>query len=90
MCVRRFTFRCCAFCGAEEIDNVATGSSFRGTFGSDYGVSIIDGPLAGLLSRSIVVIDEKGIVVHIEQVAETTEEPDYAGCYICIINTFDV
>ena len=40
-------------------------------------MSFSDGPLAGLLSRSIVVIDEKGTVIHTEQVAETTEEPDY-------------
>jgi len=72
-------FAAARFCGAEGIDNVATGSSFRGSFGADYGVSFIDGPLTGLLSRSIVVIDEQGMVVHTEQVAETTEEPDYAA-----------
>ncbi|WP_339723120.1 thiol peroxidase [uncultured Paraglaciecola sp.] len=72
-------FAAARFCGAEGIKNVATGSSFRGSFGVDYGVSFSDGPLAGLLSRSIVVIDETGTVVHTEQVAETTEEPDYAA-----------
>lgn len=70
-------FAAARFCGAEDIKNVATGSTFRGSFGDDYGVNFTDGPLAGLLSRSIVVIDEKGIVTYIEQVAETTEEPDY-------------
>lgn len=70
-------FAAARFCGAEGIKNVATGSSFRGSFGSDYGVSFSDGPLAGLLSRSIVVIDEEGTVIYTEQVAETTEEPDY-------------
>jgi thiol peroxidase len=72
-------FAAARFCGAEGINNVATGSSFRGSFGVDYGVSFSDGPLAGLLSRSIVVIDEQGTVVHTEQVAETTEEPDYTS-----------
>ena len=72
-------FAAARFCGAEGIENVATGSSFRGSFGADYGVSFSDGPLAGLLSRSIVVIDESGTVVHTEQVAETTEEPNYAA-----------
>jgi thiol peroxidase len=72
-------FAAARFCGAEGIENVATGSSFRGSFGTDYGVSFCDGPLAGLLSRSVVVIDEQGIVVYIEQVAETTNEPDYAS-----------
>lgn len=72
-------FAAARFCGAEGIKNVATGSSFRGSFGKDYGVNFSDGPLAGLLSRSIVVIDEKGTVIHTEQVAETTQEPDYAA-----------
>lgn len=72
-------FAAARFCGAEGIKNVATGSSFRGSFGIDYGVNFSDGPLAGLLSRSIVVIDEKGTVIHTEQVAETTQEPDYAA-----------
>ena len=72
-------FAAARFCGAEGIKNVATGSSFRGTFGSDYGVSFATGPLAGLLSRSVVVVDENGKVIYVEQVAETTEEPNYAA-----------
>ncbi len=70
-------FAAARFCGAEGIDNVTTGSSFRSQFGQDYGVVFSDGPLAGLLSRSVVVIDEQGKVIYTEQVAETTEEPDY-------------
>lgn len=70
-------FAAARFCGAEGIDNVATGSSFRSNFGTDYGVSFSNGPLAGLLSRSVVVIDENGVVSYTEQVAETTEEPNY-------------
>lgn len=68
------------FCGAEGIDKVVTTSSLRpdSTFGKDYGVTIVDGPLAGVLSRSIVVIDEQGKVIHTQQVAETVDEPDYA------------
>jgi thiol peroxidase len=65
------------FCGAEGIENVSVGSTFRASFGSDYGVSFKTGPLAGLLSRSVVVIDETGKVIHAEQVAETVDEPDY-------------
>jgi thiol peroxidase len=72
-------FAAARFCGAENIENVATGSSFRGSFGTDYGVCFSDGPLAGLLSRSIVVINEQGTVIYTEQIAETTEEPDYAA-----------
>ena len=65
------------FCGAEGIENVETGSSFRGSFGQDYGVTFTDAPLAGLLSRAIVVVDESGSVIHTEQVAETADEPNY-------------
>jgi thiol peroxidase len=44
------------FCGAEDIENVATASAFRDGFGADYGVAIADGPFAGLLARAVVVI----------------------------------
>lgn len=70
-------FAAARFCGAEGIDNVATGSSFRGTFGADYGVGFATGPLTGLLSRAVVVIDEQGKVLYTEQVAETADEPNY-------------
>lgn len=65
------------FCGAEGIENVITGSTFRSTFGSDYGVTFTSAPLTGLLSRSVVVINGNGSVIYTEQVAETTEEPNY-------------
>lgn len=65
------------FCGAEGIENVTTGSSFRSSFGDDYGVTIKTGPLAGLLSRAVVVIDEQGEVLYTEQIQETADEPDY-------------
>lgn len=65
------------FCGAEGLANVKTASSFRSGFGSEYGVQFSTGPLRGLLSRSIVVIDTDGKVLHTEQVAETANEPDY-------------
>jgi len=65
------------FCGAEGIENVDTGSSFRGSFGKDYGVSFSTGPLVGLLSRALVVLDETGTVLFTEQVAETANEPNY-------------
>jgi thiol peroxidase len=65
------------FCGAEGIENVITGSTFRSSFGEDYGVTFSSAPLTGLLSRSVVVIDADGSVLYTEQVAETTEEPSY-------------
>lgn len=66
------------FCGAEGIEKVATGSTFRSaSFGSDYGVTVTTGPLAGLLSRAIVVVNEEGNVVYTEQVSEIVDEPNY-------------
>lgn len=66
------------FCSTEGIENVTTLSGFRDTaFGKAYGVDILDGPMAGLYARSIVVIDEKGKVVYTELVPEIVQEPDY-------------
>ena len=65
------------FCGAEGIENVVTGSAFRSSFGEDFGVTMKDGPLAGLLSRAVVIADADGTVLYAEQVAEVSEEPDY-------------
>ena len=65
------------FCGAEGIDNVTAASTFRSDFGDTFGVTMSDGPLRGLLARSVVVLDESGEVVHTELVPEITQEPDY-------------
>ena len=66
------------FCSTEGIANVVTLSGFRdNSFGKAYGVDIIDGALAGLYARCIVVIDETGKVVYNQQVPEITQEPDY-------------
>ncbi len=67
------------FCGAEGIEKVTTASGFRSSFGKDYGVTFATGPLTGLYSRSVVVLDESGKVVYTQQVEETVDEPDYAG-----------
>jgi len=67
------------FCGAEGLEGVTPASDFRnGNFGNAYGVRITDGPLRGLLSRAVVVLDAAGKVVYTEQVPEITQEPDYA------------
>ncbi len=66
------------FCGAEGLEDVVPVSIFRNPgFGIEYGVTITDGPLAGLLSRAVVVIDESGHVAYSEQVPEITQEPNY-------------
>ena len=66
------------FCGAEGIENVTTGSTFRNSeFLDDYGVGVAAGPLAGLCARAVVVIDSDGTVLHTQLVPEITTEPDY-------------
>lgn len=66
------------FCGAEGLENVENLSDFKdGSFGAAYGLTITDGPLAGLHSRAVIVLDEKGKVVYAEQVSEIAQEPNY-------------
>lgn len=66
------------FCTTEGIENVIALSAFRnGPFGENYGVAIEDGPLAGLLARAVIVLDENGKVVYSQLVPEITTEPDY-------------
>ncbi len=66
------------FCGAEGLERVVSLSAMRDRkFGEDYGVTISDGPLAGLFSRAVVILNEKGDVIYTEQVPEITQEPDY-------------
>jgi thiol peroxidase len=65
------------FCGAEDIENVTTASAFRHSFGEDYGVTIADGPMAGLLARAVVVVGTDGNVAYAELVPEIATEPDY-------------
>jgi thioredoxin-dependent peroxiredoxin len=66
------------FCGAEGLENVINLSDFKtGNFGKDYGLEILDGPLAGLSSRVVIVLDENGVVQYAEQVPEIADEPNY-------------
>lgn len=66
------------FCETDGLKNVESLSVFRSSaFGKDYGVTITTGPIAGLLSRAIVVIDADGKVAYTEQVPEITQEPNY-------------
>lgn len=66
------------FCGAEGLENVVNLSDFKtGSFGKDYGLEIVDGPLAGLHSRVVIVLDENGVITHTEQVSEIADEPNY-------------
>ncbi|ACF11721.1 Redoxin domain protein [Chlorobaculum parvum NCIB 8327] len=66
------------FCTTEGLENVVSLSVFRSPeFGGDYGLTITDGPLKGLLSRAVIVADAAGKVLYTEQVPEIVQEPDY-------------
>ncbi len=79
LCISRdLPFAQARFCGAEGIDNVITLSDFNtGKFGKDYGLEIENGPLAGLHSRAVIVVNAKNEVVYNEQVSEIADEPNY-------------
>jgi thiol peroxidase len=68
------------FCTAEGIENVISTSVLRTdcSFSEDYQVGITDGPMAGLLSRAVVILNENGEIIYTEQVPEIVQEPDYA------------
>ena len=68
------------FCGAEGLEQVIPAAELRRRkFGEDYGVRIVDGPLAGLFARAVVIIDGQGKEIYTEQVPEIGQEPDYAA-----------
>ncbi len=67
------------FCESEGIENTINLSDFKNSnFATAYNTNIIDGPMEGLHSRAVVVVDEDGKVVYTEQVPEIVQEPDYA------------
>ena len=69
------------FCGAEGLENVVNLSDFNeGSFGKNNGLEIVDGPLAGLHSRVIIVVDENGTITHTEQVAEIARRTKLRSC----------
>jgi len=79
LCISRdLPFAQARFCGAEGIENVINLSDFAtGDFGRNYGLQIIDGPLANLHSRAVIVLDESGKIMYTEQVGEIIDEPNY-------------
>lgn len=70
-------FAMARFCGAEGLDNVVSASAFRSSFADDFGLKLLDSKLAGLTARAVIVLDEKGTVLHTELVAEIANEPNY-------------
>lgn len=66
------------FCGAEGLTHVISASTFRSPeFGEAYGVRIVEGPMAGLMARAVVIITPNGQVAYTQLVDEITHEPDY-------------
>ena len=66
------------FCAAEGLKDVHGASQFKdNAFSAAYGVDMTDGPLAGLMSRAVVVVNEEGNVTYTEQVPEIAQEPNY-------------
>ena len=86
LCISRdLPFAHSRFCGAEGIDGVQSLSTMRDEgFGERYGLTMTGGPLAGLLSRAVVVLNGDGEVVYTEQVPEIVQEPDYAAALAAV------
>ena len=73
------------FCGVEKLKNVVPLSMMRSRrFAKEYGVLMVDGPLAGLTARAVVVIDEQGKVSHAELVQDVADEPDYDAAMMAL------
>ena len=66
------------FCSSEGINNVVTLSMMRDRkFAEDYGVLLLDSPIAGLSARSTLVLDENDTVLYTQLGPELTVEPEY-------------
>ncbi len=71
-------FAASRFCTAEGIKNLEVASAFRSPlFAQKYGLQIVDGPLAGLLARAVIILNGEGMVEYVDLVSEITDEPDY-------------
>ena len=70
------------FCEKHSLERVVGMSAIRHMgFGENYGVQIVEGPLAGMFSRAVVVLDENNTVVHQEQIEDLAKEPNYKAAY---------
>ena len=68
------------FCSTEGLEDVVPLSLMNSrNFAEDYGVLLVDGPLAGICARAVVIVDETDTVIYSQLVPEITEEPDYAA-----------
>jgi len=70
------------FIEEHELGNVTGLSAIRHAgFGENYGVQIVEGPLAGMFTRAVVVLDENNTVVHTEMIENLSSEPDYEAAF---------
>lgn len=68
------------FCAANNIENVITASAFRSSlFVQQFGLQLVDGPLAGLLARAVIILDKERVTKYVQVVDEITTEPDYTA-----------
>ncbi len=72
------------FCKESEISHTVMLSDIEHTFGKAYGVEIVDGPLAGLLARAVVVLNESNKVLYTELVSDIAHEPNYEKALECL------
>lgn len=78
LCISKdLPFAATRFCTVNGIENAKSASAFRSTFGKDYGIEMVDGPLRGLLARAVILIDEEGKIKAKSLCENITEEPDY-------------
>ena len=89
LCISRdLPFAHARFCEAEGLKDVIPLSEMRHRdFGEKYGVVITDGPMAGLLARAVLVLDESGKVIYSQLVSEVAEEPAYEKALEALRNT---
>ena len=70
------------FLEQHKLKNVVGLSAIRHAgFGENYGVQIVEGPLMGMFSRAVVVLDENNTVVYHEQIEDIATEPDYESAF---------
>ncbi|MCX7549854.1 thiol peroxidase [Xanthomarina sp. F2636L] len=88
LCISRdLPFALNRFCGAEGLDNVVTLSDYKdGSFGKNYGLNFINGPLDALHSRCVVVLDKDGTIKYTEQVSEIGDEPNYKAALEALLD----
>jgi thiol peroxidase len=74
----------------HELTTVVGLSAIRHAgFGENYGVQIVEGPLAGMFSRAVVVLDENNTIVHREHIEDISTEPDYGAAFRALGITID-